>query len=688
MSPRLKSGLIRTLTTGLPILCLFCFGVRARAQCDSTWREFNIRSLSEATESPAISVDLGSNVYLAAIRDGELTVDIMGPGFEVAAPIPSTAEARGAPVAASNSLGATYLAYTQSDGEGERDIFLVNNAGGSFSDPLPVSTGDLDDADPQLALDSDGKPNLVWVELAPGGSRVMYWTSGLVDPIPAFEDGADPAIAVEPNTSHIVFVRGSALYYGPTAGADAFLARPINQATNVTSRSISVVAGDDGTLYVSYVAEGALYLSEKNPGEEEFLLPRQLVAHDVSDPKLSVGFTGEMVLAYVQNGDVYAFVGEDLTDPEQITQTSELESEPEITMDHFGNLHVFFVRASQSSVYSTNACVPEATLSVDPASGPAPLLVQFSDVSSGDVLRREWDFGDGNPSSRENPTHVYEARGVYSVRLTVYGPGGGVSTREMDRLVSVSAPLYTLRIPDQQVQPEQRDVWFPIIATHADPIQGFQIVARHDESFFTFQRTDLSRSAVEFLSPEFYETVVGADGVVTVGCVFDIIPPIEGRALEAGKNHRLTHIVFDVAEQALAGGETRVELLAQDDDERIVTVMTVDGVSKKPVLQSSIVRVRDSESPAAHLFVRGDLDDNGDVNVADAIAILNFLFGGGLRDPECLDTADIQDNGVIDISAPINLLNFLFAGGGAPAVPYPNAGLDPTEDMFGECLVE
>lgn len=50
--------------------------------------------------------------------------------------------------------------------------------------------------------------------------------------------------------------------------------------------------------------------------------------------------------------------------------------------------------------------------------------VQFTNLSTGDVLDYTWDFGDGTTSSLESPTHFYEKPGRYSVVLTVKGPGG------------------------------------------------------------------------------------------------------------------------------------------------------------------------------------------------------------------------------------------------------------------------
>ena len=62
-----------------------------------------------------------------------------------------------------------------------------------------------------------------------------------------------------------------------------------------------------------------------------------------------------------------------------------------------------------------------------------------------------------------------------------------------------------------------------------------------------------------------------------------------------------------------------------------------------------------------------------------------FLFQGG-GPPVCFDAGDVTDSGRIGITSVVALLNFLFSAGPAPAVPYPNPGLDPTPDDLGECL--
>jgi PKD repeat protein len=59
-----------------------------------------------------------------------------------------------------------------------------------------------------------------------------------------------------------------------------------------------------------------------------------------------------------------------------------------------------------------------------PTRGLAPLKVDFTDLSDGEVTNWDWDLDDGSGSSEANPSHTYSHRGSYSVRLTVAGPGG------------------------------------------------------------------------------------------------------------------------------------------------------------------------------------------------------------------------------------------------------------------------
>lgn len=61
---------------------------------------------------------------------------------------------------------------------------------------------------------------------------------------------------------------------------------------------------------------------------------------------------------------------------------------------------------------------PIASFAVDATSGEAPFAVAFTDTSLKSPTAWAWDFGDGNASDEQNPTHVYASPGVYTVALT------------------------------------------------------------------------------------------------------------------------------------------------------------------------------------------------------------------------------------------------------------------------------
>lgn len=67
---------------------------------------------------------------------------------------------------------------------------------------------------------------------------------------------------------------------------------------------------------------------------------------------------------------------------------------------------------------------PKAAFSMsDTFSTCPPLIINFSNHST-DYTSSNWDFGDGNFSTLNNPSHFYNTPGIYYPKLTVTGPGG------------------------------------------------------------------------------------------------------------------------------------------------------------------------------------------------------------------------------------------------------------------------
>jgi len=84
------------------------------------------------------------------------------------------------------------------------------------------------------------------------------------------------------------------------------------------------------------------------------------------------------------------------------------------------------------------------------------------------------------------------------------------------------------------------------------------------------------------------------------------------------------------------------------------------------------------------IFQRGDSNNDGGVNIADAIHVLGWLFGGG-EAPACEDAADANDDGDINIADAIYILGYLFGGGAEFPPPFGQCGPDPTKDELS-CL--
>jgi len=85
---------------------------------------------------------------------------------------------------------------------------------------------------------------------------------------------------------------------------------------------------------------------------------------------------------------------------------------------------------------------PVAAFTAETTSGTAPLIVQFTDQSTGSPASWAWDFdNDGTTDSTEqNPTHEYSVAGVYSVKLTVTNAAGSDEELKTD-YITVTAPV-------------------------------------------------------------------------------------------------------------------------------------------------------------------------------------------------------------------------------------------------------
>ena len=85
------------------------------------------------------------------------------------------------------------------------------------------------------------------------------------------------------------------------------------------------------------------------------------------------------------------------------------------TVNHSSSNGVYTSWTNISNYIFTTLSAPNASFNENPTSGLFPLTVQFTDTSSGTVTSWAWTFGDGGTSTLQNPSHIYQYGGTYSI---------------------------------------------------------------------------------------------------------------------------------------------------------------------------------------------------------------------------------------------------------------------------------
>ncbi|MCG3156248.1 MAG: hypothetical protein DKINENOH_02871 [bacterium] len=100
-------------------------------------------------------------------------------------------------------------------------------------------------------------------------------------------------------------------------------------------------------------------------------------------------------------------------------------------------------RTETKNNYITVSAAPVAAFTAAPVSGNVPLTVAFTDQSTGGPASWSWDFGDGNSSNAQNPTHTYATAGDYTVQLTVANACGQTAATQTNLIQVKSCPPLT-----------------------------------------------------------------------------------------------------------------------------------------------------------------------------------------------------------------------------------------------------
>ncbi|MCX9076688.1 MAG: PKD domain-containing protein, partial [Candidatus Methanoperedens sp.] len=614
-----------------------------------------------------------------AVRAGESTTIVeLGQGVD--------------PSLAFTPLG-VYMAYSgPAPGEGtERRILLATRLGGQWTPGATLSSGPGDDRSPSLALWDSDVPTVAWERHLPSGpTRVWFRRAGFAPVL--IGDGDRPVLLLDRAGRAQVIYRSDGRIVRRREGSSArpgVFGDPQTIATpSAGDFSFAAALSSAQSVHVAWSDGGRILVADDTAGP--FSPPLAAASAGASSPSIHVSDSGARAIAFEEDGDIRAALGTTFFLPASVpvTDTPASEAKPAVLLDSFANLFVVFLRGSEL-YFATDAGVPQARFSAEPSTGEAPLDVRFVDESVGTVTGWDWDFGDGSVSRDRNPSHTFEETGEYTVSLAVSGPGGE-SPVAFRGAVRVLDSRNDMSIPKVRAFPGQKGVHIPVLASHDEPAQGLTVAATYDPDVLDVRSCEFRETNIDGLSPELFAATVSndpADPYIVVGVLFDVLTPIDGRVLLPGRDQRVLNIVVDVKPTVLPGTVTRVELQNQLGHPPLNNILTVNGFTVLPVLRrGGEVEISHLRFPPPRFFLRGDSNGDRGLNVADVVTTLNHLFAGG-ESPDCDDAADSNDNGAVDISDAVATLNFLFRAGSSHPPPFPDLGLDPTDDELAPCLL-
>jgi len=116
-----------------------------------------------------------------------------------------------------------------------------------------------------------------------------------------------------------------------------------------------------------------------------------------------------------------------------------------------------------------------ASFNADITYGPEPLSVQFTDQSTQgpyQIINWYWNFGDGNLSAEQNPIHVYNEPGVYTVSLTIIDEIYQSSTFARPDYITVVEQVHAVELLSEEqlsfgdVWLEEESPWQPVILSN------------------------------------------------------------------------------------------------------------------------------------------------------------------------------------------------------------------------------
>ena len=302
------------------------------------------------------------------------------------------------------------------------------------------------------------------------------------------------------------------------------------------------------------------------------------------------------------------------------------------------------------NAFTALSALANAKFTSDIYSGNVPLTVNFTDQSPNSPVGWEWNFGNGDGSTIQNPQYTYTQPGVFDVSLIIDENNPlGFGEEHLRNYMWVRADTMSM---DSTEFGSGESVAIPVYLNNTTSISNMVFAFKLDNHGGTIDFDSISTVG---LRTEYFDEVtqIASDGFVEkyawrlrsdLGTGSNWLQPDTGAVFK---------IYLSSSTYAPAGQLVTIDTATVSGNKSSITTR---WGTYWPVFHVGKVNI----SPCQH----GDANCSGSILVDDLTLLVNYLFKGGPA-PD-LTGGDANCNGNILVDDLVLLVNYLFKGGTAP----------------------